>query len=153
MTAHRGVDYESLSKLRKEPVFDLTTGSIYEILFACVDEQAQTRGGLENYGDRVVNLQKVEKLQDEFEERVTKYFSGLDGISVESRYSLGGEWGYEGHYIHFVVNIKQTLKSMWDLNIDEMTLKLVDTMADKFKYLHTKQTDRTELILNATERV
>jgi hypothetical protein len=135
-----------------EPVFDTTTGSIYEILFGCVDEQAQTRGGIENYGDHVVNLQKIEALQSEFEKQVNNYFRGLNGITVECRYSLGGDWGYKEHYVHYVVQISQTLRSMWDLNIDGMTLGLRVVLADKFKYLHTKHTDRTELILNASER-
>lgn len=135
-----------------EPVFDITTGSIYEILFGCVDEQAQTRGGIENYGDRVVNVKKIEALQSEFEIEVNNYFRGLNGITVECRYSLGGDWGYKEHYVHFVVKINQTLRSMWDLNIDGMTLGLRAVLVDKFKYLHTKHTDRTELILKATER-
>lgn len=155
MKSHRGVDimdgYATQAKTIYEPVFDVTTGSIYELVFSCVDEQAQTRGGLVGHGEHVVNLQKIEKLQDEFEERVNKYFKGLDGITIETGYSLGNVWSYSDCYVFFKIKIRQTLRSMWDVNIDSMTLGFAKEVADLVKYLHTDHTDRTELILNALE--
>ncbi len=134
------------------PVFDTTTGSIYELLFGCVDEQAQTRGGIENYGNHAVNLEKVELLETILRARVDNYFGKLDGVDIESTYSLGDTRGYKDHYVFFKVKIRQTVRSMWDVDIDKLTLGLVDTLADRFKYLETDHEDRTELILNATER-
>jgi ABC-type uncharacterized transport system ATPase component len=137
-----------------EPVYpelDTTTGSIYELLFACVDEQAQTRGGIEGSGEHVVNLQKIELLVEVMRARVDNYFGKLDGVVIESNWSLGDTRGYKDHYVFFKINIRQTLRSMWDVNIDSMTLGLADALSDKFVYLHTDHTDRTELILNALE--
>ena len=134
------------------PELDTTTGSIYELLFACVDEQAQTRG-MKGHHDKVVNLEKIELLETILRARVDTYFGKLDGVDIESTYSLGDTRGYKDHYVFFKVKIRQTMRSMWDLNIDSMTLGLVDTLADRFKYLETAYEDRTELILNATERV
>ena len=160
MRAHRGIDIldgvqvEAQKKIENMtvPYVDVETGATYEILFACVDEQAQTRGGIEGSGEHVVNLQKVEDLEDELTERVDNYFKNLDGVNVETAWSLGDTRGYKDHYVFFKVKILQSLRSMWDVNIDNMTLGLADVLSDKVKYLHTEHEDRTELILNATER-
>ena len=160
MSAHRGLDLTNESQVEYEksitnmavPYVDVETGATYEILFACVDEQAQTRGGIEGSGEHVVNLQKVEDLEDELIERVDNYFKNLDGVHVDITWSLGDTRGYKDHYVFFKVKIRQSLRSMWDVNIDNMTLGLVDVLSDKVKYLETVHEDRTELILNATER-
>lgn len=133
------------------PEFDMTTGATYELLFACIDEQAQVRG-MRGHNDKVVNLEKIELLTTILKARVDNYFGNLDGVDIESTYSLGDTRGYKGHYVFFKVKIRQTMRSMWDVDIDKLTLGLVDTLADRFKYLETAHEDRTELILNATER-
>lgn len=135
----------------EKPSFDMTTGATYELLFACVDEQAQTRG-MKGHHDKVVNLEKIELLEAILKARVDNYFGKLDGVDIESTYSLGDTRGYKDHYVFFKVKIRQTMRSMWDVDIDKLTIGLVDALADRFKYLETDHEDRTELILNATER-
>lgn len=157
MRAHRGIDHldgfiEDTKSVFMGPEFDTKTGSIYELLFTCVNEQAQTRGGIEGSGEHVVNLQKIEKLQDELAGRVNKYFGNLDGVAIETIWSLGDTKGYKDGYVFFKVKITQSLRSMWDVNIDSMTVGLANEVSDLVRYLQTEHTDRTELILNASER-
>lgn len=137
----------------KETTNDLVTGAIYEVVFGCVDEQIQVRGGIENYGDHVVNLKKVEHLSVEFEELAKNFFEGRDGLVIHSRYVAGGEYGFKEHYIYYRLEIRQTMKSMWDYSAETAIEDFIamTSSGNEFKHLITNFTDRTQIIMDALE--
>jgi hypothetical protein len=147
---HRGVDYDVSGK----PITnDLITGAIYEVVFGCVDEQRQVRGGIENYGDRVVNSRKVDDLFANFKALLGEFFEGKDGLVLHSTYVLGGEYGFKEHYIHYKIEVRQTMRSMWDFSAEPLIEDFIAMVSsgNEFKHLITNFTDRTQTIMDALE--
>lgn len=149
---HLGVDYDFNGKVIIR-TNDLITGATYEVVFGCVDEQRQTRGGLDGYGEHVVNLKKIDALFDQFKKLTENSFGYRDGLVLHSKYVLGGEYGFKDHYVLFRVDIRQTMKSMWDYNAEPVIEEFISRMntLGEFKHLTTIFEDRTETILNALE--
>lgn len=137
----------------KETTNDLVTGAIYEVVFGCVDEQRQTRGGIKGSGEHVVNLEKVDALFVEFEELTKNFLGDKDGLVLHSRYVLGGEYGFKEHYIHYRLEVRQTMRSMWDYNAETVIEDFIAMMSsgNDFKHLVTNVTDRTQMIMDALE--
>lgn len=127
---------------------------IYTIGFGCHDEQAQVRGGIEGYSDKVVSLEKIDKLYEVFRGYVDQVFPNMNGVEVYTTYILGDGFGFKEHYVNFKLEIRQNLRSTWDLNIEPMISDVVTQLCSKseFKYLCTNFVDRTdELIDEALE--
>jgi hypothetical protein len=137
----------------KETTNDLITGAIHEVVFGCANEQEQTRGGLPNYGEHVVNTKKVDDMLDKFEEQVAKYFERREGLVVHTSCVYGGDYGFKGYYIHFRLEVRQTMRSMWDYSAESIIQEFVDRIdsVGDFTYLTTISKDRTETILDALE--
>ncbi len=122
---------------------------IYTIGFGCYDEQAQVRG-MEGHGSRVVSLEKINKLYEDFRGYADQVFPEMDGIEVYTTYILGDGFGFKEHYVNFKLEIRQNLRSTWDLNIEPMVSDVVTQMCSKsqFKYLCTNFVDRTEELID-----
>jgi len=149
---HLGVDYDDSGKAIIH-TNDLVTGATYEVVFGCVDEQRQTRGGLDGYGEHVVNIKKIDALFDQFKKLTENSLGNRNGLVLHSKYVLGGEYGFKGHYVHYKVDIRQTMKSMWDYSAEPLIEEFIEKMntLGEFKHLTTISKDRTETILNALE--
>jgi hypothetical protein len=130
---------------------DLTVGAVYTVGFGCFNEQEQTRGGMENYHDRVVNIKKIEALYVIFRDRVDNFFGVESGVELYSDYILGNPFDSKEHYVNFKLEIRQSMRSMWDINMLPIIEEFIEQVTNEQEFVHLKTDalDRTEIIMKA----